>query len=100
MLYANSENCHKNILTIFVMHWWLINRMIYAHFQYRVNNNIVSWVANPLVSGTTVLPSHWNKDGEWFVLAAFPYDRCVRLTLAGLAVLTAYIDFNFIEACQ
>ena len=62
--------------------------IIYAHFPYRWNSNIVSsFSATWLVRGRTFLHQHWNKyvaNKDWFVHDTFSSDRYGVLSLAGL----------------
>ena len=68
-------------------HLWII----YAHFPYRWNSNIVSYFpATWLVRGRTFRRQHWNKDvasEDWVVHVAFSCDRYSVLSLAGLHTL-------------
>lgn len=68
-------------------HLWII----YAHFPYRWNSNIVnSFPATWLIWGRTFRHQHWNKDvanDDWFVHMAFSSDRYGVLSLAGLYTL-------------
>ena len=96
---VTNENCHKMFWQfVLIMRWWLIKSMIYAHFQYRVNNSIVSWVANLLVSGTTFYRHIRTKmkNGS-FLLLFLMTGRLGYPSLAGLYLLLTSI-FN--EACQ
>ena len=69
------------------------NRMIYAQFQYRVNKNRVSRVADLPVGGKVCYNWHRNKDAEateWFVHVALSSHRCVRLIKYNRTLYTAY----------
>ena len=73
---VTNENCHKNVLTV------CINYALMTYKEHDLCPFSVSGEQqySELSSECTckrkyLLPSHQNKDEEWFVLVAFPYDR-------------------------